>query len=71
MSNKAQRVGSRGPYQHEAKPSVITHTAYTVHAFCVLICKAQNCVACMTKVAVLYDSYSTARSTHAKYNKIM
>ena len=74
MSNKAQRVGSRGPYSTRrsrvlygaSRPHTecfITDTAHTVHAtynllIVFFICKAQNCMCFMTKVAVLYDSYS-------------
>ena len=81
MSNKAQRVGSRGPYSTRrsrvlygaSRPHTecfITHTAYTVHAITVFF-RTKLC--CITKVAVLYDSYSTASSfdpptQNAQYN---
>ena len=67
MSNKAQRVGSRGPYSTRRMvpqdlmhtECFITHTAHTVHAINNLLCFSS--VKHKTELYYKgYDSYSTA-----------
>ena len=73
MSIKAQGVGSRGPYSTRrsrvlygaSRPHTecfINNTVHTVHAITNLLCFHLTKLCCMTKVAVLYASYSTASS---------
>ena len=73
MSNKAQRVGSSGPYS--TRRSRVLYYSYTVHihAITIVFHLYSTKLWYMTKVAVLYDSYSTATSfdplTLIQYNK--